>query len=88
MLLEQEIRPTKVLQTTEVQSLSPGCQKGTRASALIPQSAGKNARELRMNGSLVLRRGGQTPSAVMKEEPNGMRLVLPGAGPFEILARY
>lgn len=62
--------------------------KGTKASVLIPLIAGKKPRELRLNGSVLWMRGKQTPGAGIKEEANGTRLLLPGMGPFEILARY
>ncbi len=62
--------------------------KGTKASALIPQSAGKNPRELRMNGVIVFQQGKQTQGTVVREEANGARLLLPGAGRFQVVARY
>jgi hypothetical protein len=55
---------------------------------LVPQSAGKNPRELRMNGTVVFQQGKQIQGTAVKEEANGMRLPLPGVGRFEVLARY
>lgn len=62
--------------------------RGTNASVLIPQSAGKNARELRMNGAGVFQQGKQAQGTAVHGEGNGMRLQLPGAGRFAVSARY
>jgi len=60
--------------------------KGTKASVLVPESGDKKVSEIKLNGAVVFQRGKQGRGA--KDEAGGTRLLLPGAGRFELVARY
>ena len=62
--------------------------KNTKASVVIPDSGGKKATQLKLNGAVVFEQGKQLAGATVKQEASGTRLLLPGIGRFEILAHY
>jgi len=55
---------------------------------LIPEIGGKKPNELKLNGAVVFPQGKQAQGTTVRQEAEGTRLLLRGAGRFEVVARY